>query len=187
MAATIVQYLGTGRRKRSVARVILTARQGRDSRSTAAHSRIISPRKAARAMVRQPLAATETAEKFDLADSRRWRRRGRPGGRRPSWHRPGTWWSSTSNCGAALEEARLPHSRPARARTEEVRSKGRPQAVPVLQALISRRQGKGPGPSPACWFHALPFRSRRKSRFGPRAAGHCGRQTGGLAPTLTRR
>ena len=66
MAAAIVQYLGTGRRKRSVARVFLAAGQGRHSRSTGGRSRTISRPSRLRVPVRQPLLATETADKFDV-------------------------------------------------------------------------------------------------------------------------
>ena len=70
MAATLVQYLGTGRRKTSVARVFLRAGSGGitvNGRPFEAYF----PTEAARNAVRQPLLATETADKFDaliLAD-----------------------------------------------------------------------------------------------------------------------
>ena len=65
MAATIVQYLGTGRRKTSVARVFLRPGKGEiqvNGRSFESYF----PTESARAVVRQPLAATETVDKFDL-------------------------------------------------------------------------------------------------------------------------
>jgi small subunit ribosomal protein S9 len=65
VAATIVQYLGTGRRKRSVARVFLRPGKG-DIKVNNRPFENYFPTESSRAMVRQPLAATETMEKFDL-------------------------------------------------------------------------------------------------------------------------
>ena len=65
MAATIVQYLGTGRRKKSVARVFLRPGKGEIQVNGRAFDNYF-PTESARAVVRQPLAATETIEKFDL-------------------------------------------------------------------------------------------------------------------------
>jgi len=65
VAATIVQYLGTGRRKRSVARVFLRPGKGDIKVNNRAFENYF-PTESSRAMVRQPLAATETMEKFDL-------------------------------------------------------------------------------------------------------------------------
>lgn len=64
MAAT-VQYLGTGRRKRSVARVFLRPGKG-DIQVNGRSFENYFPTESARAVVRQPLAATETMDKFDL-------------------------------------------------------------------------------------------------------------------------
>jgi small subunit ribosomal protein S9 len=60
-----VQHLGTGRRKKAVARVFLRPGGGK---ITVNHRPIEQyfPSEAARALVRQPLLATETAEKFDV-------------------------------------------------------------------------------------------------------------------------
>jgi small subunit ribosomal protein S9 len=65
VAATIVQYLGTGRRKRSVARVFLRPGKGEIKVNGRAFDNYF-PTEASRAVVRQPLAATETMEKFDV-------------------------------------------------------------------------------------------------------------------------
>lgn len=65
MAATIVQHLGTGRRKRSVARVILRPGKGEIQVNKRAFENYF-PTESARAMVRQPLAAAEMADKFDI-------------------------------------------------------------------------------------------------------------------------
>ena len=65
MAATIVQYLGTGRRKEAVARVFLRPGKG-DFSVNGRTFESYFPTEAARASVRQPLLATETADKFDV-------------------------------------------------------------------------------------------------------------------------
>jgi len=65
VAATIVQYLGTGRRKRSVARVFLRPGKGEIKVNNRAFENYF-PTESSRAVVRQPLAATETVDRFDL-------------------------------------------------------------------------------------------------------------------------
>jgi small subunit ribosomal protein S9 len=65
VAATIIQYLGTGRRKRSVARIFLRPGKGDITVNNRAFENYF-PTESARAVVRQPLAATETADKFDI-------------------------------------------------------------------------------------------------------------------------
>ena len=65
MAATIVQYLGTGRRKTSVARVILRPGKGEIKVNNRTFENYFST-ESTRATVRQALAATETLDKFDL-------------------------------------------------------------------------------------------------------------------------
>ncbi len=65
MAATIVQYLGTGRRKKAVARVFLRPGKGEIKVNNRAFESYF-PTESSRAVVRQPLAATETMDKFDL-------------------------------------------------------------------------------------------------------------------------
>jgi len=61
----MVQYLGTGRRKKSVVRVFLRPGKGEIQVNGRAFENYF-PTESARAIVRQPLAATETIEKFDL-------------------------------------------------------------------------------------------------------------------------
>ena len=61
----MVQYLGTGRRKRSVARVFLRPGKGEIKINNRAFENYF-PTESSRAMVKQALAATETMEKFDL-------------------------------------------------------------------------------------------------------------------------
>ena len=64
-AATIIQHLGTGRRKRSVARVILRPGTGEIKINKRAFENYF-PTESARAIVRQPLAAAEMMDKFDI-------------------------------------------------------------------------------------------------------------------------
>jgi small subunit ribosomal protein S9 len=61
----LVQHLGTGRRKTAVARVFLRDGKGEITVNGRAFNHYF-PSEAARAIVRQPLLATETAEKFDI-------------------------------------------------------------------------------------------------------------------------
>jgi small subunit ribosomal protein S9 len=65
VTSTTVQYLGTGRRKRAVARVFLRPGKG-EVRVNGRDLEAYFPNEAARIQVRQPLLATETAERFDL-------------------------------------------------------------------------------------------------------------------------
>jgi small subunit ribosomal protein S9 len=65
VAATIVQHLGTGRRKRSVARVFLRPGSGAIKINNRAFENYF-PTESARAMVRQPLTAAEMVDKFDI-------------------------------------------------------------------------------------------------------------------------
>ncbi len=65
MAASQVQHLGTGRRKTSVARIFLRSGKGEITvNGRALEHYFVS--ESARFMVRQPLLATETADKFDI-------------------------------------------------------------------------------------------------------------------------
>lgn len=62
---TLIQYLATGRRKRATARVFLRPGTGKftvNGRSVEEYFTTVS----ARASVKQPLLATETADKFDI-------------------------------------------------------------------------------------------------------------------------
>jgi small subunit ribosomal protein S9 len=63
--AAFVQYLGTGRRKRSVARIFLRPGKG-DITVNGRSFEGYFPTEAVRNTVRQPLLATETADKFDI-------------------------------------------------------------------------------------------------------------------------
>jgi len=61
----MVQYLGTGRRKTAVARVFLRPGKGEIQVNGRAFDNYFTT-ESARALVKQPLAASETLEKFDL-------------------------------------------------------------------------------------------------------------------------
>ena len=65
MAAALVQHLGTGRRKTSVARIFLRSGKGQITVNGRAFEHYFV-NEAARAIVRQPLLAAEMADKFDI-------------------------------------------------------------------------------------------------------------------------
>ena len=65
MPAALTQNLATGRRKSAVARVFLRPGQGKIVINKRSFENYF-PSEAARAAVRQPLLATETADKFDI-------------------------------------------------------------------------------------------------------------------------
>jgi small subunit ribosomal protein S9 len=63
--AALVQHLGTGRRKKAVARVFLRPGNGTITINGRPYNEYFTT-ETARAVVRQPLLATETADKFDV-------------------------------------------------------------------------------------------------------------------------
>lgn len=65
MAATLVQHLGTGRRKTSVARIFLRSGKGQITVNGRPFEHYFVG-ESTRAVVRQPLLATEMADKFDI-------------------------------------------------------------------------------------------------------------------------
>lgn len=65
MPSNLVQYLGTGRRKTSVARVFLRPGKGVIKVNGRDFEEYFTA-ETSRALVRQPLLATETADKFDV-------------------------------------------------------------------------------------------------------------------------
>lgn len=65
MAVTSVQYLGTGRRKSSVARVFLRPGKGQILVNGRPFEQYFEGN-SGRSLVRQPLLATETADRFDV-------------------------------------------------------------------------------------------------------------------------
>ena len=65
MPATVIQHLGTGRRKTSRARVILRSGKGQITVNGRPFEQYFF-NESSKAVVRQPLLATETADKFDI-------------------------------------------------------------------------------------------------------------------------
>lgn len=65
MAANLVQYLGTGRRKCAVARAFLRPGRGQITVNGRSFEEYFLT-ETTRTLVRQPLLATETADKFDV-------------------------------------------------------------------------------------------------------------------------
>lgn len=65
MPASQVQHLGTGRRKTSIARIFLRPGKGQITVNGRAFEHYFAT-ETARAIVRQPLLATEVADKFDV-------------------------------------------------------------------------------------------------------------------------
>jgi small subunit ribosomal protein S9 len=63
--AATVQHLGTGRRKKAIARVFLRPGNGNITVNGKPYEHYFTT-ETARAVVRQPLLTTETAEKFDI-------------------------------------------------------------------------------------------------------------------------
>ncbi len=63
--AAIVQNLGTGRRKRAVARVFLRPGNGKITVNNRPYNEYFTT-ESSRAVVRQPLQTTETTDKFDV-------------------------------------------------------------------------------------------------------------------------
>jgi small subunit ribosomal protein S9 len=63
--AAIVQHLGTGRRKKAIARVFLRPGNGNITVNGKPYDQYFTT-ETARAVVRQPLLTTETAERFDI-------------------------------------------------------------------------------------------------------------------------
>jgi small subunit ribosomal protein S9 len=61
----LVQHLGTGRRKKAVARIFLRPGKGEIKVNGRTFENYF-PSETSRAIVRQPLLATETADKFDI-------------------------------------------------------------------------------------------------------------------------
>jgi small subunit ribosomal protein S9 len=63
--AAIVQHLATGRRKKAIARVFLRPGNGNITVNGKAYDQYFTT-ESSRAVVRQPLLTTETAERFDV-------------------------------------------------------------------------------------------------------------------------
>ena len=168
--AALVQHLGTGRRKTRGGPSVSAAGQRQDHRQRPDLRTLFSERRRRGAIVKQPLLATETADKFDILITHRTAAdpRGRPA--RRSWALRARCSSSTRAARQA-EGARLPHARCARARAQEVRTEGRSQTLPVLEALTVANARPGgdcvvsAGLEPSSPFRFSP--GADKFRFGP--------------------
>ena len=132
MAAGI-QYYGTGRRKTSTARVFLRPGTGGIIINRKPIEQAF-PTEALRTQIKQPLAVTETADKFDvLATIAGGGIAGQAGALRLGIAR--ALRRVQHRAAAAAEEGRLPDARRAHQGTQEVRTEGRAQALPVQQAV----------------------------------------------------
>ena len=169
----VEQYLGTGRRKRGIARVFLRPGSGKITINGREFENYF-PTEAGRAPVRQALATVEMADRFDILILAHG---GGVAGQAGAivWVSPALWWNSTPNC-AAPEESGSFDTRSPPTRAQEVRPKGRPRPVPVLQALKSfslwpgcRYFARAHGSFDSCarfYVVAARLSSARKSRLG---------------------
>ncbi len=134
MPASWFSSIGTGRRKTAVARVFLRPGKGQITVNGRPFDNYFV-NESARATVRQPLLATETADKFDVMIlARRRRHYGQAGAARLGIARALIEFNpelrgKLKELGFLTRDARA-------ARAEEVRPEGRPQPLPVLQALV---------------------------------------------------
>ena len=143
MAAT-TQYLGTGRRKKSIARVrlipgtgVITI-NGRDVEDYFGYETL-------KMIVRAPLALTDTLSKFDVGQRLR-RRLYRPGRCYSSRHLP-----RPDHCGSRTprrsQEGRLPDPWPQNEGKEKVRPQSSPSRSSVQQAINFIKMHQSPGKS----------------------------------------
>ena len=126
-------FYGTGRRKESVARVFLTFGTGKitiNGRTVDQYFHNVNWLN--RAV--EPLKFTETAGSVDIMATYERRRRGRPIRRVPHGSFPRSVAVQSRTAGRLAQE-RIPDARFAHEGTQEVRAAGRPQALPVQQAL----------------------------------------------------
>ena len=138
----IAQYLGTGKRKTSVARVILRPGDGQwwvNGRTLEEYF----PRASQRMVATAPLAspAWRTASTSASEDARRRARRVRPA--RSATGSPALVESDPEPAHAAQARG-LPHARRADRRAQEGRSPQGPQGAPVLQALNAAAASRRP-------------------------------------------
>ena len=130
------QHLGTGRRKTAVARVRLATGTGKILINGRAFENYFPDGSPARHCCFQPLTVTGIRRQVRRPDHRHRRRPQRPGRRGAPWPRPRV---ADGGCQpAAPVEGRGPaDARPAHARAQEIRPAGRPQTLPIQQALIA--------------------------------------------------
>ena len=136
--AALTQWLGTGRRKRGVARVFLRNGSGAIVINGRPYDQYFT-NESSRLLCRQALQATETSDKFDvLVLANGGGMTGQAGAVRLGISRAHQLQRGTPR---QVEEHGLPDARSSRTRAQEIRAEGRPQAVPVLQALIRAWMG----------------------------------------------
>jgi len=130
--ADLVQYYGTGRRKTSVARVYLRPGSGEYKVNGRPFNEYFVT-EAQRSSARQPLLSTDTASSFNVVANVSG---GGVNGQADAM-KLGIARALMLQCGIAqeAEDRRHGHPRFTRQGTQEVRTEGRSQAVPVQQAL----------------------------------------------------
>ena len=134
MAATLVQHLGTGRRKTAVARVFLRPGKGEITVNGRTFEHLFPDRVLARAGA-AAAAGDRNGGQVRYSDSGQRRRRRRPGRRGAAGHRPRAGRVQRRSCGQRLKKLGFLTRDPRAARAQEVRPEGRAQALPVLEAL----------------------------------------------------
>ena len=140
--ANAARYYGTGRRKSSIARVYLVPGTGNvtiNKRSIDEYFGL----ETLKVIVRQPLTATDTVDKFDVLVNVKRRRLHRSGGRNPPRHRES---ASGSGCGfqTRSEESGLSDPRSSHEGEKEIRPQGCPSRSAVQQALNFIKSGQKP-------------------------------------------
>ena len=174
MAATLVQYLGTGRRKTSVARVFLRPGKGEITVNGRAIRELFPDREFARHGAAAAAGHRDRGQVRcpDLADGGGVT--GQAGAARLGIARALVEFNAELR--PRLKKLGFLTRDPAQARAQEVRPEGRPQAVPVLQALSFVREAAVGRPfSVPLLFATACLRAKllgtltrgRKSRFGP--------------------
>ncbi len=133
MASTL-QYYGTGRRKEAVARVYLRPGSGEIKVNDHPFDEYF-PNKVLKMIIRQPLALTETADKFDIGVTvMGGGPAGQAGAIRHGISRALIVYNAELR--PRLKKEGLPHPRLAGQGAQEVRAEGRASPVPVLETLI---------------------------------------------------
>ena len=130
MYETTPFFYGTGRRKKSIARVRVYAGSGKIT----INGRDIDDYfglETLKLIVRQPLALTETTEKFDIVCRRRRYRSGRCNPPR-SCKSPS---SVRRRASSDPQESRLPDQRPENEGKKEIRSQSSPSCTAVLKEI----------------------------------------------------
>ena len=137
------KFYGTGRRKKSIARVYLVPGTGKVTINKRDIDEYLGL-ETLKLIVRQPLVATETVDKFDVLVNVHGGGNQRTGRRYPSRHR-----ESTGSRGCRLQtrsqESRFPDPRSENEREKEVRPQSRPSCASVQQAIkLFQKQLKNP-------------------------------------------